>query len=413
MTNTTENSSNNPSDETYLVARGGGAKAKPYGTGTQIFVFGIHGTENGPGNVYPVTKAIAEALDKTTSGKVLYNSNFKWTGTLVNEEYVFRQGASWSLASHVLSGIDKAIQDGTFDRNKPIVINLVGHSHGGNVAIQAIDDIAKGLKERGLNNNTAIHLTTLATPVYELSLMENPVNAAKKAAQYGVSVQHTNFHIQGDPVIRIAKGHNEYHNNFTRNIELKWDSSNNMPVHSQPAQNPATVNIVAANMASRFRGFAPTQGRAAAGSEGLDTAIAVHPSDISAQPKRQNETIRHASSAFGPYQEHHANLVSKVDDLKIASKSNSSDIAATLLQAAVNNKQFDIEKPMSLMASTKNDGTLILAQNTGSSNVREIVDTKLVQPGSSEKLAEAFANKQTETAQASTEHTHVNKPRIA
>jgi hypothetical protein len=159
-----------------LIASGG--SAKPYGDDTQIFVFGVHGTNNGPSDIAAATKTIANELSNATTGHVYHDSRFSWQGLnhALNSEKE-RMLASWNLKKHVLDTIDDNLRSGNLDRDKPLILNLAGFDQGSNVAIQAIEEITDGLRNRGLS---AIHITTLSISDHAHQPLETPQSAVRQ-----------------------------------------------------------------------------------------------------------------------------------------------------------------------------------------------------------------------------------------
>jgi hypothetical protein len=270
--------------------------SQPYGKDAQIFTFGVHGTENTPKDVEKVTQRISAAIGKTTDGANLWDNGFDWRGrTEVKPTYDVVSGtvkpgehpvagtahlrngtedreiASKRLATHVLNQVDKAIENGSLDRNKALTINLVGFSHGGNVSILASDEISEGLKKRGIDS--AIHLTTLSTPAYTWG-KESPTEAKKEVEKDGVKFAHTHFSTPGDGVIRLAVGNGGYgengvthHHGFKDGVGwLKPISNHGAVQNSDPHMNEA-----AEVMRKRFNGLTPIQQRADASGLGEDS----------------------------------------------------------------------------------------------------------------------------------------------
>lgn len=381
----------NSNDSDTLMARGASA-SKPYGDGTQIMVYGVHGTKNGPGNVENVTRTIANALNRTTSGPVIYNSAFSWeqhSGYTNNEEG--RMLASWDLKKHVLHSIDTNLKNGTLDRNKPLVINLVGFSHGGNVAIQAVDDITEELKKRGLNTNTAIHLTTLSTPAYTFTVLENPDWAAKAARNDGVRFAHSHFSVEGDGVIVTANGDRFYNSKISKNYSMPG-VGNEHPIvnHGLPQENQWHMETIASTMAVRFRGLAPagTRRMADASIDSEDSSFKV------AQEKSVvNNSIANAKAPGfeGTFLEKHAIQVDKaLDGVNLAGK-NKEDVVAAVL-ASSTKAGFDVKADMSVAQSTKNPDQLIAVQGQGPSALRaDAVEIARVQTGAAQHLSGTLA----------------------
>jgi hypothetical protein len=253
--------------------------SKPYSNDAQIFTFGIHGTNNDPSNVREVAGRISVAVGETTDGANLFDNGFSWkaqytpgrnhpvAGTAYTTNGTSdREIASQRFAAHVLQQVDKAIERGTLDRDKALTINLVGFSHGGNVAILASDEISEGLKRRGINS--AIHLTTLSTPAYTWG-DESPTRARELVQADGVKFAHTHFSTPGDGVIRAAFGNSNYDNGFTRDINFRNGVSNHDGIanHGAVQDRAEYMNTAAAVMRQRFNGLAPAQLRSDASSD--------------------------------------------------------------------------------------------------------------------------------------------------
>lgn len=249
----------------------------PYSKDAQIFTFGIHGTNNDTGNIREVARRISVAVGETTDGANLFDNGFSWkaqhtvgrnhpvagTAHLTNGTSD-REIASQRFAAHVLQQVDKAIERGTLDRDKPLTINLVGFSHGGNVAILASDEISEGLKRRGIES--AIHLTTLSTPAYTWG-NESPTRARELVQADGVKFAHTHFSTPGDRVITLASGNANYDNGFTRDINFNRGVSNfdGVANHGAVQDRGEYMDVAASVMRQRFNGLAPAQRRADAG----------------------------------------------------------------------------------------------------------------------------------------------------
>ncbi len=263
--------------------------SRPYSNDAQIFTFGVHGTMNEPGNVAEVTRRVSAAVGETTSGANLYDNGFSWKAQHKTVEYQDEYGvprnmqvpvagtshmtngtgdreiAAERLTNHVLRQVDRAMEAGTLDRDKPLVVNLVGFSHGGNVALLASDNIAAGLRERGLESG--IHMTTLSTPAYTRG-RESPATAEAGVERQGANFSHTHFSVAGDGVIRAAIGNSHYDSSTTRNFDMPGVSRfNGIANHGAPQDSESHMNGIADTMRQRFNGLAPAQTRADAGSD--------------------------------------------------------------------------------------------------------------------------------------------------
>lgn len=238
----------------------------PYSKDAQIFTFGVHGTNNGPDNVREVTRRVSAAVGETTDGANLFDNGFSWqnrSGTTNGTRE--REASSQDLSNYVLRQVDRALEAGTLDREKGLTINLVGFSHGGNVALLASDNIAAGLRERGLDSS--IHVTTLSTPAYTRGA-ESPDTAAAGVQANGVSFNHTHFSVAGDGVIRAAIGNSNYDNAPTRNFNMNGVSNfDGVANHGAPQDSPAHMDAISGIMRQRFNGLAPAQTRSDAGGD--------------------------------------------------------------------------------------------------------------------------------------------------
>ena len=299
----------------------------PYSKDAQIFTFGVHGTNNTPDNVREVTSRISAAVGRTTDGANLWDNGFDWraqhtTQTVNTYDPVYgtvpttvttpvpgtahqmngtndREIASERLSAHVLQQVDKALEAGTLDRDKPLTINLVGFSHGGNVSILAADNISEGLKQRGIES--AIHLTTLSTPAYTWG-PENPDTARNAVQADGVQFAHTHFNTPGDGVIRLAAARANYDTEITRNYDFPNApfGLNGLANHGAVQNVPAMMDGAAETMRQRFNGLAPAQQRSSAET---DVQVAgITPSNTGAnvnwQDFNNNPMVQQASAAL-------------------------------------------------------------------------------------------------------------------
>ena len=133
--------------------------------------FYVHGTWSNPQTFPQVTKTTANSIFQNTEGKT-----FAWSG---NNSDAARQGAARNLAEHVIRY-----------RDSNQSLTLIGHSHGGNVAIVAAN-ILKEEHEIDVDN-----VLTINTPVREYQLSNS------------VTSRHFNVFHTGDPV--QANGGNDH-----------------------------------------------------------------------------------------------------------------------------------------------------------------------------------------------------------
>jgi RHS repeat-associated protein len=127
-----------------------------------------------------------------------YNATFEWgyffkigNGVFNNKDD--RRFAAIQLVDHIMAGATG---------EEPIT--LIGHSHGGNVAIQAIPLLRKALDEKGWKD-VKINLITLETPA------DNKMNSPENPSTYR-SLINSQIHIYNDLDSVIQKGANVFGN---------------------------------------------------------------------------------------------------------------------------------------------------------------------------------------------------------
>ncbi len=218
---------------------------KPFETGSQIATFSVHGTNNLPNEMRDVTTIIHNTtVGKIGAGKDIYDTRFTWVAPLENNDE-HRETAARRLTHHVVQNIVDAVKDKRLDPDKALVVNLVGFSHGGNVALRAADDIAAGLKQHPVTArmNLGVHLTTLSTPAYKTGAETpaaafdgiratdwlKPVDGSKPSAP--VLFSHTSITVKEDQVIPLANGATHlYPSALTSNISLPAFTKNPLAV---------------------------------------------------------------------------------------------------------------------------------------------------------------------------------------
>jgi RHS repeat-associated protein len=167
-------------------------------------------------------------------------------------------GFNWFTPSHMEKDIGYTVGNGVFntksDRKKAAtnlvnyimdrtneysedVITLIGHSHGGNVAIQASKMLKKRLKEEG-RGHVKINIITVATPA------DNKEGSSENPATNASSINsHKHFYNSYDGIqekgASIFGGKNfdkTYENNFTKNnwvsVKKYYGSNEWMDAHS-------------------------------------------------------------------------------------------------------------------------------------------------------------------------------------
>jgi hypothetical protein len=274
---------------------------KPYGGDKpQIYTFSIHGTVNTAENVRAVATAISKEFGPIGKNGNMLDTFFPWdklsgiaNGTKEREE------ASNAFAKHAIDKIVEAVEAGQIDPKKGLAINLVGFSHGGNVAILASDNIAAGLKNHPLTKdmNVGIHLATLSTPAYTTG-PESPAAAMKAAGEYGVTIKHTHFSVVGDTVAQLAWGNSQYDKNTTMNFPLPARGFNFIENHGGPQDFGEHIRFVKDVVRERIDDFRHNRADL-----GRDTAIASATTEMQSygvqSPEfKNNATVQQVSAAL-------------------------------------------------------------------------------------------------------------------
>jgi hypothetical protein len=270
---------------------------KPYGADTQVLVIGVHGTVNGPENVRNLTNMVGNSLrDNYPDGRVVTDSSFAWDAGPGNNGDT-RGVASNQLTRHVMSELKDAYRTGQLDPSKPVVIQLVGFSHGGNVALQAADNISEALKNDAKSNgrplNAAIHVATVSTPAYQGDTAnrgapgEDPVFAASRVNADGVRFAHTHVNVTGDGVVDlIAGGSRTYrepeNGGVTRNLILPRFNWNGIDNHGAPQDREEHMRRTVDFIDSRHRNLAPRNNSRIAEAGDLDGTV------VAGAPAREN-----------------------------------------------------------------------------------------------------------------------------
>jgi hypothetical protein len=273
--------------------------SKPYGPDTQVLVIGVHGTVNGPDNVRNITNMVGNKLNDNYNGNVVIDSSFAWDANAANNGNT-RGVAAGQLTRHTMRTLEEAYRSGALDRDKPLVIQYVGFSHGGNVALQAADDTSEALKNqaksRGQPLNAAIHVATLSTPVYQGESAnrgvpgEDPRFAAARVNEDGVRFAHSHVYTRGDAVstTTISGGHRDGvylelgNGGVTRNLVLPQFNGNFIDNHGAAQDRNEHMRRASDFIDSRHRGLAPSNNSRIAdvGGQG-DLQIAALPKDLS------------------------------------------------------------------------------------------------------------------------------------
>ncbi len=185
--------------------------------------FSIHGTASDP-STFTENPETVKVLQELT-GHDEINTEFSWEGLNdFDNDQDDRGNAADNLAEYVMQNL----KDGED-------ITLIGHSHGGNVSIQAVNKIQKKLDEK--KDGRAINLVTIATPAYNgKNDPENPANANTDS--------HLHFFSDNDMVqTTLANGAGSknatrtYDNAGTQNTKVKdYTIGNRRTRHRGPAK---------------------------------------------------------------------------------------------------------------------------------------------------------------------------------
>jgi hypothetical protein len=157
----------------------------------------------------------------------------KWSKNLLNNP-IDRKEAAAKLAFYIDNQLSSLQQKGELPKN--VYLSLLGHSHGGNVAIQALQFLP--FLEKKYNVSLTVHLTTCNTPAYtstqrsfwqkDLPLV-NGRNAEDPMAYQSVittkKFYHNHIAIQDDYVVQAARGENTYDDNsISKNLVFNGDT---------------------------------------------------------------------------------------------------------------------------------------------------------------------------------------------
>ncbi len=170
--------------------------------------FPIHGTKSNPDTwtINPETLTTLRGL----SGNETINHKFSWVGELngFNNDKSDRQQAAENFTNYVIGNLKEG-ED----------ITLIGHSHGGNVAIQAVNMIREKLDEGG--DDRKINLITIATPAYNGEKdPENPANA-RIDGHIHIYSQYDQVQTSGANLVGSKDATRTYNRPETQNAQVK------------------------------------------------------------------------------------------------------------------------------------------------------------------------------------------------
>jgi RHS repeat-associated protein len=187
--------------------------------------FTIHGTESKPSTF----NKLSDEFIRNLTGNETVIRDFQWpegtNGFLNNEND--RQLAARALTNYIIQNMKE-------NEN----ITLIGHSHGGNVAIQAVNMIKEELDK--LNIYKEINVITIATPAYNgKNDIENPQNSKINS--------HIHFYSEYDIVqtflanlVGTKNAAKTYDNNKTLNIKVE-DTKLSNEIYLLNPYNPSGV----------------------------------------------------------------------------------------------------------------------------------------------------------------------------
>jgi len=167
-------------------------------------VYLIHGTEMSSAKHMFNPNAIKQF--ERIGGNTRTDDDFSWgkrSGWTNNRAFHRRQSAK-ELVKHVVETRNKLMASGEIGADEPIT--LVGYSHGGNISIQAADEIYK-------QTGVKVQIITYATPAYNDGSMEDP------ATHKGIS-KHIHMYSEGDGVDGLAGGSETYNNGNSVNYQI-------------------------------------------------------------------------------------------------------------------------------------------------------------------------------------------------
>ncbi|SDH43243.1 esterase/lipase family protein [Chitinophaga filiformis] len=185
--------------------------------------FFVHGTESSAKRWTEsnMAKRGVQTLLRLTNNKY-YNVGFNW-GSIVYNDYGIRAEAAKQLATYVLR-----------NRVKGEEITLIGHSHGGNVAIQAAKIIYEG-------TGIKVNIITIGTPAYnKKGGVENP-ETNKKYINDHIALWNTvdgvSGGMAGDDYFKTSS--------ITTNVEIDvskyFDSGETVDAHSFDVLAPESI----------------------------------------------------------------------------------------------------------------------------------------------------------------------------
>ncbi|WP_123891873.1 RHS repeat domain-containing protein [Chitinophaga costaii] len=229
--------------------------------------FFIHGTASDPSRWTENSGTIPQYL--RISGNTKYDATFEW-GTRVAKiqpnatkpgNGYLNQNTDRETAAHAL--VQHIISSGLIDP-KEGVVTLIGHSHGGNVAIQAADELREYLDSKPEYKDMKINIITISTPAENTPFAnENPrehmesINKHLQLYNEEDVVQRTLSNVMKDkskimlPFLRTYRNFNLFSNDFTQNQKIDVSKyygnhkiATSVEAHSFDANHPDLLNQV-------------------------------------------------------------------------------------------------------------------------------------------------------------------------
>lgn len=192
---------------------------------------------NADGTVKSYYKNVAQLM-RLTDNKTI-DAQFEWTNDKISNNQTDRKAAAEKLAEYVIKHMVKG-ED----------ITLIGHSHGGNVAIQASGMIRKALDDMN-RKDVKINLITLETPAYndtEEKFGNDQENPARQPIDNHLHIYNTNDIVQ--TTLANSMGYKlagrTYNNSKTVNYKINVSSyygKNSTGAHSFDFENPQILQF--------------------------------------------------------------------------------------------------------------------------------------------------------------------------
>ncbi|MDO9184688.1 MAG: RHS repeat-associated core domain-containing protein [Bacteroidia bacterium] len=187
--------------------------------GMEAFI--VHGTKQTSSFASYITPEAKKQLLRIT-GNTKLDGSFNWSAPYPPmQNSLTRKVSAKELVAHIVKTRLEMMKNGDITEDEPI--SIIGHSHGGNVAIQA----AKILGKKGIK----VNLVTIGTPAYNTD--EKDAYGGGPDSEDPVSNSGINDHIQvvhkDDDVVDVAGGSETFNSGQTKNYvvtddDIKYDN---------------------------------------------------------------------------------------------------------------------------------------------------------------------------------------------